>query len=198
MDTEKPLTKIFLSASIPSPDRNKIYFDTADIIAIRDAIKALATVIIPKCHLIWGGHPSITPLIRYVLERMNSKVQSHVTLYQTLFYEDGFPEDNFSFENVILTPRFDTSKESLEYMRARMIQDNDFRVGIFIGGMEGINDEYEMFSKAHPSALVLPIASTGAAADLLFQKTKNSNMRLKNDFAYQSLFSELLADFIKF
>lgn len=198
MDTEKQLTKIFLSASIPSADRDNIYFDTADIIAIRDAIKALATVVIPKSHLIWGGHPSITPLIRYVLERMNSKVQSHVTLYQSLFFEDKFPPDNFLFENVILTPRFDTLKESLGIMRTRMIGDNDFTAGIFIGGMEGINDEYQMFTIAHPNALILPIASTGAAANMLFQQTGNNNMRLKDDYAYQSLFSELLADYINF
>ncbi len=37
---------IFLSASIPDPNRNEKYFNSADISAIRDAVRALATVII--------------------------------------------------------------------------------------------------------------------------------------------------------
>ena len=53
------LRKIFLSASIPDPERDRIYYDTADIVAIRDAVRALATVIIPHSKLIWGGHPSM-------------------------------------------------------------------------------------------------------------------------------------------
>ena len=65
---KKDMNNIFLSASIPSPERDRKYYDTADIVAIRDAVRALATVVIPKAHLIWGGHPSITPLIRFVME----------------------------------------------------------------------------------------------------------------------------------
>ena len=42
------LNKIFLSASIPYPERDKRFYNTADIIAIRDAVRALATVVIPK------------------------------------------------------------------------------------------------------------------------------------------------------
>ena len=58
---------IFLSASIPMPGRDKIYLESADVIAIRECIKALVAVTIPKFTLIWGGHPSITPLIRLLL-----------------------------------------------------------------------------------------------------------------------------------
>ncbi len=34
----------------------------------------------------------------------------------------------------------------------------------FIGGMEGVEEEYKMFIRKHPHAIILPIASTGAAA----------------------------------
>ena len=47
------LNKVFLSASIPYPDRDKKFYDTADIVAIRDAVRALATVVIPK-HILFG------------------------------------------------------------------------------------------------------------------------------------------------
>ncbi|HMV09413.1 MAG TPA: hypothetical protein PK325_07135 [Cyclobacteriaceae bacterium] len=191
------LTKVFLSASIPYPDRDRKFYDTADIISIRDAVRALATVVIPKAHLVWGGHPSITPLIRFIVERMNVNLRNHVTLYQSLFFEEYFPSDNFLFENIVLTERRGNREESLKLMRNKLIGENDFKVGIFIGGMEGINDEYLIFKEKHPSALILPIASTGAAASFLYESQPEIfDIRLKSDYAYMSLFRDLLDDLI--
>lgn len=191
------LNKVFLSASIPYPDRDKKFYDTADIVSIRDSVRALATVVIPKAHLIWGGHPSITPLIRFVLDKMNVELNKHVTLYQSLFFEEYFPSDNFAFENIVLTEKRNNRDESLDLMRSKLINENDFKVGIFIGGMEGINDEYLMFKERHPNALILPIASTGAAAKILYESQPQAyDIRLKNDYAYMALFRDLLHDYI--
>lgn len=44
---------IFLSASIPMLGRDERYFKTADTIAIRDSVLALASVALPKYKLIW-------------------------------------------------------------------------------------------------------------------------------------------------
>lgn len=194
----KHLNKIFLSASIPSIERDKRFYDTADIIAIRDSVRALAAVVIPHAHLIWGGHPSITPLIRYVMEKMSSNLKSHVTLYQSLFFEDRFPSDNFDFENVKLTQAIpNDQKQSLDIMRRQMIGENEFIAGVFIGGMEGITEEYELFTSMRPDALVLPVASTGAAAKLLYEKFPNRfDQRLVNDYSYMALFKELLSEVI--
>ena len=52
------IKNIFLSASIPLQERDPEYIETADIIAIRDAVIALTTVVLPSHRLIWGGHPS--------------------------------------------------------------------------------------------------------------------------------------------
>ena len=84
---DNPLNKIFLSASIPYQERDKKFYDTADIIAIRDSVRALAITVIPKAKLIWGGHPSITPLIRFIMGRMNSNLKEHITLYQSDFFQ---------------------------------------------------------------------------------------------------------------
>lgn len=191
------LNKVFLSASIPYPDRDKKYYNTADIVSIRDAVRALATVVIPKAHLVWGGHPSITPLIRFVMDRMRVNLKTHITLYQSLFFEEYFPPDNFAFENIVLTEKRNNRDESLELMRNKLISENDFKVGIFIGGMEGINDEYVLFKERHPNALILPIASTGAAANILYEhQHQDFDIRLKNDYAYMALFRDLLNDYI--
>ncbi|MDP2301047.1 MAG: hypothetical protein Q8N03_01320 [Ignavibacteria bacterium] len=191
------LNKVFLSASIPYPDRDKKFYDTADIVSIRDAVRALATVVIPQAHLVWGGHPSITPLIRFVMGRMNADLKKHITLYQSLFFEDNFPPDNFAFENIVLTERRSNRDESLELMRNMLINDNDFKVGIFIGGMEGINNEYELFRKKHSDVLILPIASTGAAAKIIFETNPQQyDNRLLYDYAYMSMFRTLLSNIL--
>jgi hypothetical protein len=194
---KEQLKNIFLSASIPLKERDPKYFDYADIIAIRDSVIALATVVLPNHRLIWGGHPSITPIIYYVMERLGLKVQDHVLLYQSKFFEKFFPEDNNKFENVILTENTGEVESSKLLMRKRMFSENHFVSGIFIGGMEGIEDEFKLFKEFHPKALILPISSTGAASQILFNNFLSSdlkNQRLVNDYAYMSLFQDLLLD----
>ncbi len=191
------LKTIFLSASIPLPERHPKYYDTADVIAIRDTVIALATIILPKHKLVWGGHPSITPIIYYVMERLNLNTQEHVTLYQSKYFEHLFPKDNNKFKNVVLTESTGEIKSSILLMRKKMFSENDFSAGIFIGGMDGVEVEFNMLKEFHPNAILLPIASTGAASlivynELLTNELKNN--RLVNDYGYLSLFQDLLID----
>jgi hypothetical protein len=193
----KELKNIFLSASIPFKERHPKYFDTADIIAIRDSVIALTTIALPNHRLIWGGHPSITPIIYYVMEKMNLNIQKHVILYQSRFFEHLFPKDNNKFQNVILTDNLGGIVESISHMRERMFKENKFEAGVFIGGMEGIEDEFKMFNEFHPKAILLPIASTGAAARIVYDDLLNEefkNERLIKDYGYMSLFQKLLIE----
>lgn len=196
MASEK-LKTIFLSASIPLKERHPKYYETADIIAIRDAVIALTTIVLPKHKLVWGGHPSITPIIYYVMERLNLNIQEHITLYQSKYFEHLFPEDNNKFKNIVLTENTGEIHSSIGLMRKQMFSENDFSAGIFIGGMDGIEDEFNMLKEFHPNAILLPVASTGAASliaynDLLPEYLKDA--RLINDYGYLSLFQELLID----
>ena len=217
------MKNIFLSASIPLPERHPKYYDTADIIAIRDAVIALASVVLPHHRIVWGGHPSITPLIYYVMERfvindlqrddresefteeerdiiystLKSKIQNHVTLYQSLFFKDNFPPENEKFENVVLTENGGDIHSSIQIMRQKMLRDNSFSAAIFIGGMDGIEVEYNLFKELHPDALILPIASTGAATKIVYDELlpeEFKNERLVKDYGYMSLFQKLLME----
>ena len=189
------IKNIFLSASIPLQERDPQYIETADIIAIRDAVIALTTVVLPRYRLIWGGHPSITPLIYHVMEKLNLNIQEHVTLYQSRFFEKYFPKDNNKFKNIVLTDIVGDRENSLLHMRSRMLGDSEFAAGIFIGGMEGVEEEYDMFIEKHPKALVLPIASTGAGAKKIYdERFTDKNERLVKDYAYMSLFQKYLID----
>lgn len=206
MARNNEMKNIFLSASIPLPERDSKYIDTADIIAIRDAVIALTTVVLPHHRLVWGGHPSITPLVYYVMQKLNLNVQEHVIIYQSKFFEKYFPEDNNKFNNVILTDVIDNDRDrSLLHMRERMLDEFEFSAAVFIGGMEGIEGdkekgiegEYKMFIDRHPQALILPIASTGAATKIIYDNLlpeEQKNERFLKDYGYMSLFQKFLMD----
>lgn len=82
-------------------------------------------------------------------------------------------------------------------MREEMICKNNYVAGIFIGGMEGVEKEFELFSNSHNEALLLPVATTGAAASIIFNKNPSKfDKKLQTEFTYIKMFKELLKDFI--
>jgi len=184
----KELKNIFLSASIPLPERDPKYIETADIIAIRDAVIALTTVVLPHHRIIWGGHPSITPLIYYVMDKLKLNIQEHVKLYQSEFFRDKFLPDNNKFDNVVFTENLGEIPSSVHRLRERMLSENEFSAAIFIGGMDGIEVEYNMFREYHPNALLLPVASTGAATKIIYENLfpkELKNERFLKDYGYK-------------
>lgn len=182
---------IFLSASIPDRKRNSKYFDTANIAHIRDAVIALVSVVIPKSTLTWGGHPAITSLIAHSARQ--SDLRHRARIYQSEFFGKKFPSENQSIDKVTITPTEEDEKSSLQKMRTSMLQDQQFNAGIFIGGMEGVEEEYKLFKLNNPRALALPIARTGGAASLIQEASSPAPAeRLLNDFGYVAFFRHVL------
>ena len=192
-----PRARIFLSASVPLPSRNRVYFDTADVIAIRDAIRALTIVIIEQeIQLVFGGHPAITPMIRLQVSQTGAPVGESVVMYQSRFFERVFPRDNAAFERVELVDGIPNDRDaSLARMREAMLT-GPFVGGFFIGGMEGVEEEFEMFSRIQPGFLAFPIASTGAAAAKLFSASpdlQRDHPELRDELSYLTLMRQLIA-----
>lgn len=184
---------IFLSASIPLPDHDAQYHETADVIAIRDSIRALVSVVVPTGQIVFGGHPAITPLIRMIVRGMTPEVNQHIILYQSAFYRRDFPPETADFERIRIIEAVDIDEAaSLTRMREAMIGGHDFDAGVFIGGMDGVEREYEMFARVHPDKPAYPIASTGAAARILFDGYARGQVELLTDLRYLSLFRRLL------
>jgi hypothetical protein len=201
---KESLNKIFLSASIPYPERDRKYYNTADIMAIRDAVKGLAAIVIPKMELVWGGHPAITPLVREVVGDADGSLKKYVTLYQSNYFKGRFPQEVGEFEDVQFTEAatglFKDEEEkkaaSLEIMRRQMLGNNRFVAGIFVGGMEGVEAEYRIFRELQPNALALPVASTGAAAKIIYDSMEpKPDKRLLDGYAYMALFRDLLTEY---
>lgn len=187
---------VFLSASLPDPQRNPGYYDTADLIAIREATRALVSVVLPRAQVVFGGHPAITPLVRSIATRLGRS--DRVRIYQSGYFGGQFPPDNNAFPDLVIVPAVSGDRDaSLLAMRNAMISDSDFQAAVFLGGMEGVEEEFDLFVRVHPAALVLPVASTGAAAALLFAGRASSMPRsLQHDlsrvYTYAPLFKRLL------
>lgn len=191
-----PKLRVFLSASVPLPSRNPVYFDTADVIAIRDAIRALTMVIIEQqLQLVFGGHPAITPMIRLQTAETGTSVGERVVIFQSRYFQRDFPQDNAAFEHVVLVDAVENDQEaSLQRMRESMLAD-PFHVGLFIGGMEGVEEEYAMFLRLQPGVPAFPIASTGAAAAKLFDQNadlQRNHPELRDELSYLTLMRDLI------
>jgi hypothetical protein len=183
---------VFLSASIPLPERDRRFFDTADVLSIREAIKALVEVVLPIGHITCGGHPAITPLLALFVREAGLD-RSRITVYQSERFSRLIPAETLQFTDVRFTPDVpDDLGRSLTLMRERMLTDRSYDAAVIVGGMEGIFEELELFRRHNPSAPVLPIASTGAAAAEIYAAGQYPGYLL-NDLTYASLFRRHLA-----
>ena len=186
------MLSLFLSASVPLPNRHPRWMETADVIAIRDAIKALVETVLSESELVFGGHPAITPLIALLLRSMPANFRRRVVLYQSQWFEAEFVKDNAEFIDFRLVPAGPSLDSSVDRMREEMLKSKPFDAAFFIGGMEGIGAEYSAFHHLHPSALCFPIASTGAAALELYRDLKIDRPDLMHELTYPTLFKRLL------
>ena len=188
--------RVFLSASVPLPSRDPIYFETADAIAIRDAVRALTMVVIEQqLQMVFGGHPEITPMIRLQIAETGTPVGERVVIFQSRYFTRDFPQDNAAFEHVELVDAVENDRQaSLRRMRESMLAD-PFHVGLFIGGMEGVEEEYAMFLHLQPGVPAFPIASTGAAAARLFDRNldlQREHPELRDELSYLTLMRSLI------
>lgn len=193
---ERAARRIFLSASVPLPSRDAAYYSTADVVAIRDAVRALTIVIIEQdLQLVFGGHPAISPMIRLQIAQAGLPVGDRVVMYQSRFFSRVFPDDNKSFEHVILTDIIDNDKDkSLAHMRDVMVA-GSFLCGVFIGGMEGVESEYKLFRRKQKKTPAFPVASTGAASEIIYESNRNikkNHPELRTEISYISLMRNLI------
>jgi hypothetical protein len=182
------MSSIFLSASVPIVGRGS-YHETADPFLIQCAVRELVVAVIRSHKIVWGGHPAITPMIWSICEDLGVNYSQSVILYQSKFFQDRFPEENARFQNVVFTEPVHNDREaSLHAMREQMLSREDLVAAVFIGGMEGIEAEYQLFKKFHPNAKILPIPSPGGAALNLAKALGNFRDADLTDVDYADLF----------
>jgi hypothetical protein len=176
---------IFLSASVPIAGRGH-YHDTANPFLIQCAVRELVISVIRTHCIVWGGHPSITPMIWSICEDLSVDYSDSVVLYQSRFFQDRFPEENKRFGNVVFIDAVPGDRDaSLAAMREAMLSRTDLVAAVFIGGMEGVEAEFSLFQQFHPNEVVIPVAAPGGAAvDLALRTTEDARPALDDvDFA---------------
>lgn len=161
-----PLNAVFLSASVPDPRRHERYFSTGNTIAIRDAVIALVTVVLPRTNLVFGGHPAITPMVKWVADQLDQF--SKVRMFQSKFFRDDYLKDIDRFGYIEIDEVPDDREKSLKKMRTVMINSDAFSAAFFIGGMDGVEKEYDLLVQDKPAVPLFPVYTTGAAARLLW------------------------------
>jgi hypothetical protein len=197
---------IFLSASIPYGDRAKIY--PPDPVAIRDAARALVAETVPDRILVFGGHPAISPLVWEASRSLQET--DKVYIYQSEMYRQKIPREARYFKNLVWTNTLGSdTDQNLGHMRQLMIGQRtdeqrtfihpEFAAAFFIGGMNGVEDEWDMFRRTYPRVPVFPVASTEGAAERIarspaVQKLLGPGLlsALTQDLNYRGLFRRLL------
>lgn len=185
------MIEVFLSASVPLPDRNRIFFETADVLAIRESIKSLVEVVLPRGRITCGGHPAITPLLALFVREAELSAD-RVTIYQSRLFEGRLPAELAAFIDVRMVEAIGVDRaRSLTAMRRAMIKSRAFSAGVFVGGMEGLFEERDLFAELHPGAAILPLSTTGAAAAVLYENGSYDAEFARNR-TYSSLFRRRL------
>lgn len=182
---------VFLSASVPLPTRHAKFHGTADVIAIRESIKALVEVVLPIGRITFGAHPAITPLIALFVRQLGFG-KDRLTLFQSSFFTGEMPLENNDFYDLRVVPGIAGNRDaSLLAMRREMINSRAFVGAVLVGGMEGVLDEGGMFADYHPGVRILPVATTGAAAAIFYQRG-GFPADLGVDMTYPTLFRKYL------
>lgn len=158
---------IFLSASVPyrSP-----WTENAHASEIEEAIVSLARAVFARGgRLVFGGHPSVSPLIASVAGEYfppdPDRRQRPIVTFQSRFFQDVLPNETmemvrFGWSAIEWTPALPgttvrDSAPSLALMRAAMLDIEGKAYGrhglkppavmVAIGGMEGVRDEADAF-----------------------------------------------------
>lgn len=182
------MSAIFLSASVPVAGRGN-YHETADPFLIQCAVRELLMAVIRDQQIVWGGHPAITPMVWAVCQDLSVDYANSVVLYQSRYFEDQFPEENKHFGNVVFVDAVPKDREaSLLRMREEMLSREDLNAAVFIGGMEGVEAEYELFKSFHPNGKVLPVPAAGGAARQLAEKIGGFDETALRDVDFARMF----------
>lgn len=246
---------VFLSASLPAhpsvnPEKDKKYWETRNLLNLREAIRELAAMVLPEGSLVFGGHPAVNPLILGIAKRLDhdqsrregetvSKHLGRVLVYQSRHFIKMLPPEIESFTHVKLTDAVAADRKilpageeghpnsdremSLRYMRFCMVGVNGpswvgkafpqaedlackrrervgtdkFRAAFFLGGMDGVEQEFEIFRAFHPGTPVYILPTTGSAARFLYDQQKNIYPKkmaedLEKSTVYGALYHRLL------
>ncbi len=167
---------VFLSASFPSGKR-AVAVSPFDAAGIADAVSAVVRAVLSNGgKLLFGGHPTISPLVLMIAQEL--QVQDAVDIFQSEFFKKEVPEEtdllqSCGFGKIYWTENLQYRASSLDRMRRTMLGEfaNNLAGSVFVGGMDGITDEYNLVGEFRIPRI--PISGPGGAAAKLTKDTKD-------------------------
>ena len=145
--------------------------------AVRAFVVALArTLRASDTGLIFGGHPSITALLAPIVMEGQAG-EPWLRLVQDDRYWDRFIEE---VGVIVHSPEVEGlcleaphGVDGLKHLRSVMVGLDGVVGAVFVGGLEGIRQEFEVFGKRHPSLPRLAVGlGGGMAAELLLDRSE--------------------------
>jgi hypothetical protein len=191
--------KIFLSASIPRIGREERYHRVPDApFEIEQAVISLARAVFSEGgRLVFGGHPSISPLVAMVVgeyreprfaESAEEQHGAPIEIFQSRAFEGHLPDETllmYRLGYASITwieavggehyePEFQNDEapcpQSMQRMRTSMLDRSSPNAMVCIGGMEGLEAEVKMVLDKRPKIPIYVLERTGGAAGLLRER----------------------------
>jgi hypothetical protein len=196
---------VFVSASIPNPERWDGAFDP---LAITDSVVALARVFLSTgAQLVTAAHPTIAPLLLYVAAELPPDHPRRIVTYQSRLFKDvlppatqGFAEEQvgeFVWTDAVAGERPIPGEwhESLAAMRTQMLSESKPAAAAFVGGMEGISDEFGLFKRLFPHAPTYAAGRPGGEATALVEASPDAlREELAESAVYPAVWRRVAAD----
>jgi hypothetical protein len=102
---------VLLSASEPDPTRKAEYWQSRNLLHVREAVRTLCALALARYPVVYGGHPAVTPLVRRVASRIEHQAGIEagtggtVRKPKVLMFQSGLYVDRSSAgEDVVVTP----------------------------------------------------------------------------------------------
>ena len=157
--------------------------------------------------VVTAAHPTIAPLLLYVAAELPVDRPRRIVTYQSGLFDEVMPAATRRFQQEEIG-RFETTPaapgeravpgewdESLLMMRRQMLSETQPCAAVFVGGMEGITDEFALFSEMFPEAPTYPIGRPGGEARRLAEHSNSPlHDQLLRGRAYPALWRIVLKD----
>lgn len=183
-------------------------------IQIEEAVIGLARNIFQAGgRMVFGGHPSISPLVAMVATefRLNKEIENinrnkeqerPITIFQSRAFEKVIPKETtglfaLGYSNIVWTDAIDGEEfnpkiqgkpqceKSLALMRRQMMKGNIDAL-VCLGGMEGVEQEFDMFRELQTQKPIFLLGSTGGATRILANEFSNDSfVRVIDKIDYQ-------------
>lgn len=152
--------------------------------------------------IVFGGHPSISPLVAMIATefpinkemenfKRNEREEKSINIFQSKAFEKVIPKETTSlfdlgYSEIIWTDAINEEEfnpktqdkaqceRSLEFMRREMMKGKVDAL-VCIGGMDGVELEFELFHELHPEKPIFIFESTGGASKIIANRYSNLN-----------------------